>query len=247
MERVWEMRRMTIGVTPYYNLERKEEYMPEGYIRAVEMIGAQMRVIHYDTAEHTLKEMVDTLDGVIFSGGHDVDPSHYGQKKLPVCGPVIPERDRTELGLFAFARRRGMPILGICRGIQLINVAMGGTLIQDIPSAFPGANHVQEAERHALWHDVSLLPNTPMWSLFGGKDRLITNSFHHQAIDRLGEGLTVSAAASEGFPEAVYAAEGPFLWAVQWHPEVSLRTDEASEKLIKAFGSAVEAFSSERH
>ena len=238
---------MTIGITPYFNLEKKEEYMPEGYIRSVELIGAEMRVIHYDTEERALKELADTLDGVIFSGGDDVDPSCYGRKKLPVCGPVVPERDLTELRLFSFARRRGLPILGICRGIQLINVAMGGTLIQDIPSAFPGVSHVQAAERHALWHDVILLPDTPVRSLFDGSNRLKTNSFHHQAIDRLGSGLTVSAVAEEGFPEAVYAAEGPFLWAVQWHPEVSLRTDKASEKLIRAFGSAVNDFYAGRH
>ena len=135
-----------------------------------------------------------------------------------------------------------MPILAICRGMQLANVVMGGSLYQDLPSAFPGSAHEQAAPRQALSHDVRLVPGTPLAGLFPGQETLLTNSFHHQAIRRLAPGLTVNAWADEGFPEAV-TGEGPgFLLGVQWHPEVSFRTDASSRRVVAYFAEAVARF-----
>ena len=136
-----------IGVTPYFNYDSGEEYMPEGYIRGVEHVGGEMVTLHYDTPLEALKDIVDGLDGLIFAGGPDIHPKFFGQEIDPKCGRINLQRDELELKLFECAALRRLPVFGICRGIQLINVAMGGTLIQDVPSVYPGAVHQQEAAR----------------------------------------------------------------------------------------------------
>ncbi len=229
------MARPVIGVIPYYSESNGGEYMPGGYFLGVEALKGEIRAIHYDTPAVDLPGLVRGLDALIFSGGVDVDPKYFGQEKEPACGSINPVRDELELRLFELAAERRLPVMGICRGIQLINVAMGGTLIQDIPSRFPGTQHQQEAERHALWHEVKLVGGTPLAALFGGRSSLRTNSFHHQAIDRTAPGLLVNAVAAEGFPEAVTGEGSQPILGVQWHPEVSFRHDENSRKIFDLF------------
>ncbi len=234
------MTKPVIGVVPYYSESSGGEYMPGGYIRCVEHLGGEMRVLHYDTPAEDLKGIAEQLDGLIFSGGVDVDPKYYGQEKEPGCGSINPVRDELELRLFELAAGRRIPILGICRGIQLINVAMGGTLIQDIPSRYPGSQHQQEAKRLEMWHEVALAAGTPLSELYAGQERLLTNSFHHQAIDRTAPGLAVNAWAEEGFPEAVSGTGNQPILGVQWHPEVSCQTDANSRKIFDLYDRMVQ-------
>lgn len=229
------MRKPLIGVVPYYSDKNGGEYMPGGYFRGVEAMGGEIMAVHYDTPAEDLPGLAGKLDALIFSGGVDVDPKHFGQEKEPACGSVNPVRDELELRLFELAFGRRLPMLGICRGIQLINVAMGGTLIQDIPTRFPGSQHQQEAERLALWHRVKLAEGTPIAELYEGQKELLTNSFHHQAIDQTAPGLLVNAWAAEGFPEAVTGEGNMPILGVQWHPEVSFQTDAASVRIFQLF------------
>ena len=233
------MDRMVIGVTPYYDYTRKTEYMPEGYSRGVEQMDASMISLHYDMTPERMREALSRVDAVIFSGGEDIHPRFYGQAVSPQCGEVDERRDRMELKLFDLAMQKNLPILGICRGIQLINVAMGGTLIQDIPSHCH-VEHQQKAPRLALWHDVHLMPETPLSRLYGGAEKIYTNSFHHQAVLDLAPGLKANAMAAEGFVEA-FTAEGSLpILGVQWHPEVSFTVDENSPKVFDLFRSMIE-------
>ncbi len=234
------MTKPLVGVIPYYSEKNGGEYMPGGYFRGVEALGGEFRVIHYDTPAEELPGLVKGLDALIFSGGVDVDPKYFGQEKEPACGSINPVRDELELRLFELAAGRRLPVLGICRGIQLINVAMGGTLIQDIPSRFPGTEHQQEAQRLEMWHEVRLVPGTPLSEHFGGREKLMTNSFHHQAIDRTAPGLKVNATAAEGFPEAVTGEGNQPILGVQWHPEVSFQVDENSRSIFALFKSMME-------
>lgn len=235
-------RKPRIGVTPYFNYDSGEEYMPEGYIRGVEHVGGEMITIHYDTPLAALADVADGLDGVIFAGGPDIHPKFFGQEIDPKCGRINLQRDEMELKLFECAANRGLPVFGICRGIQLINVALGGTLIQDIPSVYEGAVHQQEAPRLALWHDVRIIPGTPLAALYGDGGRIMTNSFHHQALLRVADGLMINAVAAEGFAEAVTGTGEQFILGTQWHPEISYKSDENSRALFSYFGKAVEDF-----
>ena len=229
------MAKPRIGITPYFDYEKNEEYMPEGYIRAAELLNGELVTLHYDTPAPSFPSLVRSLDGIILSGGVDVNPRLYGQDPLPGLGRVDPDRDRMEMALLGEALGSDLPILAICRGMQVLNVALGGTLVQDIPTRFPGADHRQKNGRQSLSHDVSLVPGGILCALYGGAEKLRTNSFHHQAVDRPGRGLIPEAWAAEGFPEA-YRAGGPqWMLGVQWHPEVSLKADESSRRIFTLF------------
>ena len=233
------MNKPRIGIPPYFNYDSGEEYMPEGYLRAAECVRGELVTIHYDTPLEEIPALARSLDGLILSGGVDVDPHCYGQEPSPLCGRINPVRDRLELVLLKEVLGSSLPILAICRGIQILNVAMGGTLIQDIPSAFPGAVHEQRNGRLSMSHRVRLAPGGFLSGLCGGADSLLTNSFHHQAVDRLAEGLRPEAWAEEGFLEACRGEGAQWILGVQWHPEITQKTDPASLEIFKAFGRAI--------
>lgn len=230
-----------IGVTPY---RRKTEpfdlYVPEGIVKAVERLGGEVYLIDYDKIRlYELIGLVVQLDGVIFAGGVDVDPSHYGQETRPTCGAIDHKRDNLELNMFPLIRARGIPILGICRGCQVINVAFGGTLIQDIPETY-SVNHRQDDANGRFHHDILISSGTLLHKIIG-KNVLHTNSYHHQCVDELGQGLKANAYSQEGFPEGLENADpGQFILGVQWHPETTLDDDEDSIKPFKAFMEEVE-------
>ena len=167
--------------------------------------------------------------------GRDMDPSFYGQEPDALLAATEPQRDRFELALVPTALDRGLPILGICRGMQVLNVALGGTLVQDIPSERPSPVVHQRTrdEKTRRDHRVAIAPGTRLAALAGAPDAAV-NSRHHQAVDRVAPGLTVSAVAPDGVAEAVESAGDPWLVAVQWHPE-NLAGDPVSERLFGEF------------
>ena len=229
------MKRPRIGIPPYFNYETGEEYMPEGYLRAADCLNGNLVTLHYDMPLGHLPALVKTLDGIILSGGVDVDPRLYGQEPSPRCGRIDSHRDRMEQALLSEALGTRIPILAICRGMQFLNVILGGTLYQDIPTVFPGANHSQKNGRHSLSHEVTLTPGSLLSEIYEGAGRLMTNSFHHQAVDRLGEGLIPEAYAEEGFLEAYHSSGDQWILGVQWHPEVSFKLDAPSRKIFHRF------------
>jgi putative glutamine amidotransferase len=163
---------------------------------------------------------LDGVDGLVLTGGEDMDPAWYQAEPHPKANPPSRERDLFELALFAAARQRELPILGICRGIQVVNVALGGTLWQDLPTERPGeVDHYPEAARSERTHHVRLEPGSLIASALGGTEILV-NSFHHQAIRDLAPKLVATGWTADGLIEAVESAPGqPWLLAVQWHPE----------------------------
>jgi len=163
---------------------------------------------------------LDDTDGLLLTGGEDIDPSWYGATPSPHLQPPSRDRDLFELALFAAARQRELPILGICRGIQLVNVALGGSLYQHLPSERPGAiDHNPAGSRTARTHAVRLAPESRAAEALG-VEGITVNSFHHQAIRDLGPGLVASGWSDDGLIEAVETPPGdPWLLAVQWHPE----------------------------
>ena len=179
------------------------------------------------------------FDGMLLGGGLDVDPARYGSEVKPDANVEIdPERDSTEFAAFEKARREGVPVLGICRGMQLVNVALGGTLHQDIPSERPSdvVHEVPGQHPERRDHKVEVKPGTRL-SEIARTSEMEVNSRHHQAVDRLAPGIAVSAVAPDGLIEAFESAS-PWLLAVQWHPE-NLVADAASRRLVAEFARAV--------
>ena len=200
--------------------KEKAKGKDSAYFRALVACGAKPEEVDLVSAADARRASVRDYDGILFSGGEDVDPALYDEPTKHESVHVDRARDDFEFALLDAAMDRRLPILGICRGIQMINVKFGGTLIQDIPSDTElECDHRQPGSRSGLTHTVTVTePESALANVVAGSCRV--NSLHHQAIKRVGRGLKVTAHSEDGLVEAVEAAEEyPFLMAVQWHPE----------------------------
>jgi putative glutamine amidotransferase len=185
--------------------------------------------------------MLDGMAGLILTGGEDVDPAHFGAAPHPALGEVHAERDAFELALVRAARARRLPTLAICRGVQILNVALGGTLVQDLASEWSGAMpHEGSAERHERVHAVRIAAGSRLAVALGGTEATI-NSMHHQSVGRVAEGLTAVAHAPDGVVEGVeWQDDTWWMTGVQWHPEELTETPEGWDRaLFTAFAAAV--------
>jgi len=209
--------RPLIGVSTYLESgarwgvwELEAALLPAGYPRLVQAAGALAAMLPPDDPSYAAST-VARLDGLVIAGGPDVDPVHYGAERSPRTGPPAPERDAWELALIRAALASGTPLLGICRGLQLLNVALGGTLVQHIDG------HVKDVGVFGH-HEVTPVPGTLYADLVPESSAVPTH--HHQAVDRLGEGLLVSAHAPDGTVEAIELPGPAWVLGVQWHPEM---------------------------
>lgn len=213
-----------IGVTTY--LEESVRWgawdlpaavLPAGYHRLVQRAGGTAVLLPPDRPDRA-PAVVARLDGLVIAGGPDVEPARYGARPHPRTGPPYRERDAWELALIEAALAGGTPLLGVCRGMQLLNVALGGTLVQHLPDTVGHGGHAGPPGVFGR-HLVTPVPGTRLGALLPGA--MTVPTFHHQAVDRLGRGLVVCARAQDGTPEALEprADDGGFVLAVQWHPE----------------------------
>jgi putative glutamine amidotransferase len=218
------------------------------YARSLEGAGLIPLVVPPLADPRRAGEILGSVGGLLLTGGEDVDPGRYGAAPHPALGAIHALRDETELALLAAAKAKKIPVLAICRGIQILNVACGGTLVQDLPSERPSTvRHDQPDDASARTHAVSITAGTRL-ALATGVTEMAVNSYHHQAVDRLGAGLQVSAVAPDGVVEGVEVAD-PAWWvvAVQWHPE-DLTTDVRSwdRGIFKAFAEEIARYASTR-
>jgi putative glutamine amidotransferase len=205
------------------------------YTRAIEHAGGLPVIVPPVADAASLGALLDRVDAVVITGGEDVDPARYGHTPHARAGAPHIARDATEIALVAGARERSLPTLAICRGIQLLNVALGGTLVQDIVSERPGAlDHDPEAPRSARVHDVVLEHDSALARILGATS-LRVNSIHHQAIDRVAESLRVTARAPDGIIEGVEGSDAEW-WVVgvQWHPEELIADPEPWDRALLA-------------
>ena len=224
-----------IGVVPLVDIERESYWVLPAYLEVLRQQGALpiMLPLTEDSAE--LFQLADLCDGIVFTGGHDVEPSLYGEAPQVDNLGTCPARDRMELPLLKRMLELDKPVLGICRGLQFINAALGGTLYQDLPLQFgTKVEHHQDYPYDALTHPVYLTEDGSLKKLLG-RDSFSVNSLHHQGIRRLAPGLKPMALAADGLVEAVEMPGKRFLWAVQWHPEFAYKSDEVSRKIVGAF------------
>ncbi len=226
-----------IGLMPYHNTDNNDIYMRASYRRAIAASGGIPVILPLEASENDLKQLADTLDGFLFSGGPDIHPFLFGEDTHPKCGNVSPERDNLEMDILPLIMEREKPVFGICRGIQMLNVALGGTLYQDIESQFEGGASVAHSQPFAYrtpCHTVDVYPNT-LLSGITNETSLMVNSMHHQAIKDLAPCLEISACAAGHLIEAVEYPGYPFFLAVQWHPEHLWETQPEQKALFQAF------------
>jgi putative glutamine amidotransferase len=231
-----------------HELETERFYLARTYSEAVEAAGGVPVHLSLIPKQAYVASALDALDGVLLPGSaSDVDPLRYGHEPHRRLGPVHPLRDATDALVLSEVERRAMPLLAICFGLQIWNVARGGTLIQDIESEMPEAiKHEQGAPRGRRSHRVRLLAESALAGLARGESALV-NSHHHQAIETLGEGLRATAWTTDGLVEALEEKRTD-RWAmgVQWHPEIEWEQDDFSANLFKSFVEAASLYATRR-
>ena len=213
------------------------------YVRAVELGGGAPLVIPPHLEEAELRPIFERVDGLLLSGGGDIGPVLYGEQDGGLLWSVDAWRDRTELALARWALAEGLPLLAICRGIQVLNVAAGGTLIQDIPTQVRDAlSHSTVAGRpiDTVAHTVEVAAGSRLAALIGAGE-LGVNSAHHQAVKAVGAGLVITACAPDGIVEGLEAPGHPFCLGVQWHPEAMVESRPVMRRLFEGLARAAAA------
>lgn len=224
------MDKIRIGLLGSHDDEGRVCIMPD-YLNALWAQGAVGILLPYRIDEDFITEAVKYFDGFLLCGGDDIDPTLYGEQNSGLSKNVCSARDEFEIVLLKAAYAADKPLLGICRGEQMINVAMGGSLYQHID------HHSQNAPRYSRPQNTFIEKGTLLHKTIG-KDTISVNSFHHQNINKLGKGLVCAAKSEDGYIEAIESPEKKFCLAVQWHPEISAPDDADSRKIFAAFVSA---------
>jgi putative glutamine amidotransferase len=234
-----------IGVPGYWHasdaiLGRMATAVPDSYIRALLKAGTLPLIIPVVQPRDVLEAFFRMMDGLLLIGGPDLDPVHYHQNPAPGLRKITPARDAVELQVTRWALDADLPILAICRGIQVLNVAAGGTLWQDIASQLPAAakhDYHPNFPEDYLAHPIKAAGDSRLAGIIG-EDTIAVNSLHHQALDRLGKGLRPTAFAPDGIIEAVEGVDARWVVGVQWHPEWLVESDRRMMALFTAFRDA---------
>ena len=219
------------------------------YVKGVSEAGGVPVLLSPSLSLRAAEVLLDGLDGLLLSGGPDLDPGYYGEGPIPELGTTIPEWDALEMALLRLALEQGMPIFGICRGMQILNVALGGTLYQDVPSQL-GAdvfNHWQTTPKCQVTHEVEVLDDSYLAKITD-RPKVEVNSYHHQGIKGLADVLTVAARCADGVIEALESRYFSNRWivGVQWHPEGMRDTESGHRNLFEAHVCAAERYASRR-
>ena len=224
-----------IGLIPLYDDEKESYWMLPGYMELLECCGALPLMLPLSQDPSTLDACLTLCDGLLMTGGHDVAPALYGAAASPLCGSPCLPRDSMEGYLFQKAILLDMPVLGICRGIQLMNALLGGTLYQDLPAEHPSPveHHMSPPYDRGI-HSVTVLADTPLAAIIGAGEHMV-NSYHHQAIQTLAPPLRSMALSEDGLVEAVCLPEQSFIMGLQWHPEFSYLSNPESMAIGRAF------------
>lgn len=209
------------------------------YCDAIENAGGLPIIIPHSRSRTQIHHLLRRIDGLLISGGgFDIDPAYYCEQPIAKLGKINPERTFTELEAIGFALDRDLPMLGICGGAQAINVALGGSLYQDIPTQCPAAlKHQQEERSPNYGHVVEVARGTLLYKICRRR-RLKVNTTHHQAICKTGEGIAINAIAPDGLIEGIESRNHSFVLGLQWHPEVLAHTEVLQRKIFSSFVSA---------
>lgn len=228
-----------VGVLPLWDDEKQSLWMLPGYLEGLVSTGVLPVMLPLCDDVSVLDAVLEKVDGLLFTGGQDLSPDLYGERRLGTCGEVCPKRDAQESYLLKKAIKQGLPFLGICRGLQILNVATGGSLFQDLPSQRNSKiSHCMKPPYDRSVHEVKLSSGGMLFNIFG-KEELQVNSYHHQGIKVLSHCLESEAVSEDGIVEAARVKNGGFELGVQWHPEFFSRNDMRSYLLFEAFAKAL--------
>ena len=230
-------RKPVIGITTGYDEDKKMLYLKEGYYEAIYQSGGLAVAIPFTCDEENLLEHLENYDGILLSGGSDIDPKFYGESNMPYNGTISPIRDQCELFMAKKIIEANIPLLGICRGIQVMNVAMGGTLFQDIYAQNKESTMFMHTQSAPTWypsHEITMKKDSWVYRSFG-KEKGEVNSFHHQAIKDIGKGFEATSHSGDGIIEAIEYTKNRFCVGVQWHPELMWQHNPEFLNLFKAF------------
>ncbi|MFP4456694.1 MAG: gamma-glutamyl-gamma-aminobutyrate hydrolase family protein [Clostridia bacterium] len=226
--------RPIIGVTSFHDWKEERIRQNETYIKAVEKSGGVPILLPVTDSEEAIDRFLDVIDGLVISGGPDIGANFFNEEPHKDVGAIAPLMDRFELSITRKAIEKQIPIFGICRGLQLLNVAMGGTLYQDIYSQYDTKiQHRQMAPRSFTAHSIEIEEDSLLYKLFGKSLRV--NTFHHQALKDVANGLKVVAYAPDGIIEAVEGVGEGFIVGVQWHPEGMWNSEYNYDSLFDEF------------
>lgn len=224
-----------IGITCAYDSDKNRCTINGAYITAVQRAGGFPVLLPLFCGEDQLERFAHMLDGVIFSGGGDVNPKYFGEAAHEKCGKPEPARDELEIPLIRMLRGLGKPILGICRGMQVMNIAFGGSIYQDIPSQLPNAlDHGLSKVDFSLTHPT-MVSESGLLARITGETNIQVNSIHHQSVKEVAPGFIVDAWSSDGVIEAIYSRDGAFALGVQYHPEKLYHTHAHARATFDAF------------
>ena len=236
-----EFMKPVIGVTPSMEMDEKFYSVSKNNLLALEQAGGIPVVLPYLATQEDINQIVDQLDGLYLTGGADIDPLYFNEEPHPNLGAFIPKRDAFEIEITKKMLAKNKPILGVCKGAQILNLATGGDMYQDIYSQIehPLHKHSQKVPRYAPSHTVELTEGSLIHRLIG-KSNVRVNSFHHQANRQAGKGLIISGKASDGVVEVVESTEHHFALGIQWHPEMMgvEGKDPSSQNIFRGFISA---------
>jgi len=234
------MKKPIVGISPLFDINLQSIWMYDGYFEAIEDAGGIPVMLSKNNGQYEIDRLLEVVDAIVLPGGKDVDPLYYGEAVSKHCGPIIPALDKADIMLARSGFERNIPVLGLCRGSQVINVAMGGTLYQDISAQTERSTPILHDQKgimpkdHPI-HSVRLSVKSRLYECFGC-DSIMTNSFHHQASKDIGTGMFASAYAEDGIVEAVECnSKDHFLLGVQWHPELMFKRDDNARKLFLYF------------
>ncbi|MCU9614598.1 gamma-glutamyl-gamma-aminobutyrate hydrolase family protein [Caldibacillus lycopersici] len=231
------MKRPVIGVMPLYDEEKESYWMLPSYLKGIVEAGGIPIILPLINDSEAIKQLVESLDGFLLTGGQDVNPELYGERASSLCGKPLLARDTLEEFVIKYALEADKPILGICRGLQILNAVLGGTLYQDIPTQVNEGKtivHQQEKPYDTPIHAIHIEKNSLLYDLYQ-QECVLVNSLHHQGIKTLAKSLHCEALAEDGIVEAAFMPGKKFVHALQWHPEYMLEVDEPSRKLFQSF------------
>lgn len=226
-----------IGITPGYDDGNKMLFVKDGYYQGIVKAGGLPMVLPLTGDQNVLDELFEICAGFLFCGGPDIDARYYGEDNMPYNGEISPYRDDMEIYLVKKAVTLEKPLFGICRGIQVMNTAMGGTLYQDIPSQVKDRDVLKHSQSAPKWyptHEVHIKKGSKVWDSFG-KEQAAVNSFHHQAVKDIAPGFAATSSASDGIVESIEHENHRFAVGVQWHPELMWEKDEVYLALFREF------------